>query len=318
MRELGLRPQLVAGIVGKSPATLRRWSANERKGRALRERIGRCQRRQIDDETAARLEDIVRDLHGLVGAESLRRLVPEVSRRVAAAIKREAITAMERERKAQCGEVVVTAPGVIRGFDGLQAPTSAGRRWLLAAADACVPYRTTLEWRPRYTGLAVADVLARDFAEHGVPFVVRLDRARMHAIPEVRDLFEGLEVLVLHGPPHHPCFYGQLERQNREHRAWLEACGVLDAEQLPPLAAQMRRALNSLWQRRILDWSTAEEKWVTRPALDVDRSELWLEVHERAQHMNRRGVAADLAQRLAIEQALIKRGLLWTARGARC
>lgn len=26
-------------------------------------------------------------------------------------------------------------------------------------------------------------------------------------------------VLVLHGPPHHPRFYGQLERQNREHRA---------------------------------------------------------------------------------------------------
>jgi hypothetical protein len=322
MRALGLVPVLAAAVVGASPATLRRWNARVRDGRPPRDRRGCCQRRLLDSVTALKVDSVVRELHGLVGADALRHQVPGVSRREAAAIKSTAMTEMERERQARCGRIVVHQPGVIRGFDALYALTIDGPRWLLVSADAHVPYRTSIEVVPSYDGAAVAAAIARDFALHGPPLVWRIDRARCHEVLEVLKVLAAYEVLLLHGPPHHPRFYGQLERQNREHRAWLNAAGELDACALPALCGQMHRALNGAWSRRTLGWRTAETVWEARPVLDVDRSDLKKEVDHLtaciACNLIDRGGPADLAERLAIEQALINRGLLTLTEGARC
>ena len=53
-----------------------------------------------------------RELRGLVGADSLRRTHSGLSRRQAAAIKRETMTRLERERRDACRRVVVTTPGI--------------------------------------------------------------------------------------------------------------------------------------------------------------------------------------------------------------
>jgi hypothetical protein len=321
MRQLGLKPQLAAAVVGAGASTLRRWNARARAGQPLRERRGRPQRRRPPPEACAKVEAIVRELEGLCGAQSLRRSVPGVSRRQAAELKQETLVAMERERKAACDRVEVLVPGVVRGFDAMCPRGEDHEQHLLIAADAAVCFRTSIEPYLRYNSPAVAELLERDFDEHGAPLVLRLDRARMHRTDLVLELLRSHQVLLLHGPPYHAQYYGQLERQNREHRAWLTAAGVAD-EDLPEASARMKHALNAVWRRPTLGWLTAEEVWQKRPPLRIVRAELRDRVADRKARLRRhdafRNEADDVVARFAIEQELIKRRLMSLLPGGNC
>lgn len=128
----------------------------------------------------------------------------------------------------------------------------------------------------------------------------------------MRRLLEERGVLHLHGPAHYPQYYGQLERQNREHRLVLGDCVLSTAE----TAARLHQgcaALNHLWPRRSLGWRTAGELWDTRRPLALDRQALRDEVTERAARIleARTGdLDIDAAWRFAVEHALTRRGLL--------
>ncbi len=229
---------------------------------------------------------------------------------------------MEKERKAALSHVCVSSPGVMRGMDAMHFHAADGVLYALFAADAAVPYRTTVATGRRYDAKLVAKALAADIEANGAPLVYRLDRAAAHDAPIVRELLEAHEVLVLHGPPHCPRFYGQLERQNREHRAWEDDLTRLSVEEVEPRLREVLAAVNSKWRRRTLNWRTASQVWNARPRIDVDRTQLQKEVSERAAHIGRqlqhRGKPADLARRLAIEQALETRGLLRQTTGGGC
>ena len=138
----------------------------------------------------------------------------------------------------------------------------------------------------------------------------------------VRELLQTHGVLVLHGPPRCPRFYGQLERQNREHRAWAVELARLPLEEIQGRLEEMLLSVNEVWRRRTLHWKTASEVWAARPRLAVDRKELREEVSERTARiraqLQHRGGPADLAERLAIEQALETRGFLHQQAGSWC
>src|SRR5262249_59813378 len=119
-----------------------------------------------------------------------------------------------------------------------------------------------------YDGRAVAEVLQRDFETCGPPVVLRLDRATAHDVPPVRELLETHRVLALHGPAHYARYYGQLERQNAEHRQWLAVTPE------PVDIDAMMATLNGRWRRSTLGWHTAQELWESRPVIDVDRQAL--------------------------------------------
>ncbi len=99
---------------------------------------------------------------------------------------------------------MITTPGVLRGFDAMHLPTDQGARLALLAADTSVPYRTSAVPVDRYDGPSVAQVLERDFAEHGAPLVLRADRASCHTAPEVGEVLRRHGVLLLQGPPRYP------------------------------------------------------------------------------------------------------------------
>ena len=258
---------------------------------------------------------LVKEMHALVGADALHHSVPGLSRREAARIKSDACRDMERERRASAEHVIVSAPGVLRGFDAMELRGDLRRTHALIAADGCVPYRTSWALSDRYNGAAVEALLRRDFETHGPPVVLRMDRATQHGVETVHQLLAAHKVLVLHGPPRYPAYYGQLERQNREHRAWLAGSSQADLD-------TMMAALNAMWRRRTLGWRTAAEAWAARTRLDVDRDALADEVYARAKRLRARldHVAGPrgLAWRLAVKQALTNRGLLRVVPGGWC
>ena len=290
----------LARVLGVDSKTLRRWLARLCDGQPLFKRRGGTMRAG-PPEAEARVRELVEALHGLSGAASLARSVDGVSRRRASQLKFEALTAMERTRKAASARVTITTPGVVRGFDAMYLPQG----FALIAADACVPYRTTARHVPCYDAEYVAAVLDEDFRTHGAPLVLRDDRARCHTAPAVVSVLRKYGVLLLQGPPYHAQYYGQHERQNREHRRWY-GCGDVDQRALDA----MKTALNEQWLRPTLGWRTAAQCWETRRPVDDDREQLHHEVQQRAARLRARSVASDLATRLAIEQALTVKGYL--------
>ncbi len=194
--------------------------------------------------------------------------------------------------------------------------------WALFSADGAVPYRTSVTAGRRYDAELVEQALAADIAKNGAPIVYRFDRAKAHDTPQVRKLLEDNHILVLHGPPHCPRYYGQHERQNREHRAWAGTLAELPPDEIEPYLLEMLASVNGLWRKRKLGWRTASEVWKQRAPLNVDRHELRQEVQERASRIARdldvRGKPADLAERLAIEQTLERRGYLRKEVGGWC
>lgn len=309
MREQGASPKLCAAALGVSRSTVRRCK------RASTATVRPAKPR--DPEACKQVRILVRETHGLAGARSLGRMTG-LPRRICAEIKKRERREMELERKARCASVTVTRPGIIRGFDAMHARCTDRAAYILVAADAAIPYRTSLTLVDTYDAQSVIAALAQDFETHGPPLVLRLDRIACQRTAEVLELLRRFEVLPLHGPPRHPLFYGQLERQNREHRAWKRELGPVTRDELATALPSMRTALNALWARPTLDWCTAETAWERRKPMVIDRRELRTDVERRTFGLCTAGVEPLRGQRIAIEAALTERGLLTINQGGWC
>jgi hypothetical protein len=314
---------VAAAVVGRTPATLRRWAARQRRGRPLLDKRGpKSAAAPLDIETETKVREMIRETRGITGAETLRHQVPGVSRRQALRLKHDEVARLERERLEATIRITVTQPGVIRGSDAMHLRTLEGPCFLFASADASVPFRTSIEVLDRYDGAAVAAVLAADFQEHEAPLVWRCDRARAHCVPEVLAVLRDHKVLLLQGPARYPRFYGQLERQNREHRQWLCSLPLLSRAELPAETIRMRQVLNTRWPRATLGWVAPVEPWMSRKPVTIDRDALHAEIRERAEHirwgLDGRPSTHDLPERLAIEQVLAQHGLLRRELGGWC
>jgi hypothetical protein len=306
MRDAGVPTKLCAKLLGVSPATVRRHRrpkiTTQRKPRAF-------------DETACKqVRSVVRATHGVVGATNLGRM-SGLPRRICSKLKRRELAEMEWERKQRCAKVVLAAPRIVRGFDAMHVQAGDVRAYWLVAADAAVPYRTSITTTLDYDAASVIAALRRDFEEHGPPLVVRLDRIACQRTPEVEQLFADYDVLALHGPPRYPRYYGQLERQNREHRDWYNLLVAGTASELARAAEDMRTALNALWPRPSLNGWTAEQAWRAYTPVDVDRSQLRRDVERRTSGLVTTGFEPLRARRIAIETELQERGLLCINQG---
>lgn len=312
MSDFGVAAATAAWSVGVDRGTLRRWWWRRAHGWPLARRRG-PRPLPIAPEASARASARVRELRGVIGVEALRHGCPGLTRRGAERIKAQTRAAMERERRAATARVEVSAPGVIRGFDSMELGRGGH---LLVSGDGALPYRTSWMVALRYDGPSVVRALADDFARNGPPLVLRFDRAQQHDVAGVSDVLAAHGVLAVHGPPRYPQYYGQLERLNRDQRAWQRAeSAPLDAGAID----LMMESLNNLWPRRRLGWKTAGQEWRTRPALDVDRAELREEVERTcARLIARDGLKRDVGWRVAVKQALTRRGLLRVVPGGGC
>jgi hypothetical protein len=306
MREAGVPTKLCASVLGVSPATVRRHR---------RPKQTPPPKRRVLDETACKqVRSLVRATHGVVGATNLARM-SGLPRRICSQLKQRELTEMEWERKQRCARVVITTPRIVRGFDAMHVVAGDLRAYWLVAADAAVPYRTSIATTLDYDAASVIAALRADFELHGPPLVLRLDRIACQRTPEVNELLADYEVLALHGPPRYPRYYGQLERQNREHRDWYSLLIADTADELARAAENMRTALNALWPRPSLNGWTAEQAWRAYRPLDVDRRQLRHDVERRTSGLVTAGLEPLRARRIAIETELQERGLLCINQG---
>lgn len=316
LRATGVGAPLASGAVGVSAPTARRWLRRRRAGVPLRRKRGPRRAAGPAVEVKSRVEAVMQETRCTVGAAVLGRIAG-VSRRTAAVVKGELLTRREAERR-RVSVRVTTVPGVMRGFDAVDV---SGVR-VLVSADAGVPFRTSIDVASRYDAVAVAAAVERDFAQHGPPLVWRVDRWKAHVAQPVLDVLRAHQTLVMHGPPHCPRFYGQLERQNREHRAWLDSVGPCTTGRLVGECASMREAFNELIPRRTLAWQTSGALWRARQEVQIDRRALAEDVEERKHRlMSQKALRVaypGLVERLAIEAALIARGLLRLTKGGWC
>src|SRR5882724_2893867 len=193
LREAGLSAALAAALVGISAATLRRWRQRMRSAQAVCRRRGPGCSRELSEEERGAVIELARELRGLCGASALARAAG-VSRRQAARVKAEVVTELERERIARCSRVLVHEPDVMRSLDQLYIGRRPEQHIALLASDAAVPYRTSARLIEAYTGNQVARVLADDFAQHGPPLVMRMDRASSHDTFAVHEVLREHEV----------------------------------------------------------------------------------------------------------------------------
>jgi transposase InsO family protein len=314
MRELGQTLAHAARLAGVDPSTARRW----------RLRCARCERSKctVPASLSTRAERLVRKLNGLIGAAALSHAVTGLTRRQAARIKCATLTLIERERQQALTRMSVAGAGLIRGLDAMHLSIAGAKCYALVCADAAIPFRTSITLGEHYDAELVARTLERDIDSQGAPLILRADRARAHDSPHVRQILEQHQVLMLHGPPRYPCFYGQLERQNREHRAWLAALLNPPGQSMQALLERMIYCLNTKWPRRSLGWKTAAEAWNARSNIRIDRQAFRKQVQDRARHLERhidlRAKPADLIERLAIEQTLTELGYLHRQTGGWC
>lgn len=311
LRESGVHASLACVAVGVAPSTMRRWASRRTRGAALRRRRGPRRVSTVKSECVELAVETVVATQGRIGAAPLAH-VSGLSRRQALAVKSAVATEAERERRRQAIRVRVEC-GVVRAFDAIDVSGQP----VLVAADGAVPYRTSAQPVRRYDGDAVARVLAADFEKHGAPLVLRCDRWKAHDVSLVREVLAAHHVLMLHGPPRCPRFYGQLERQNREHGEWLRETHM----ELPEACEAMMTLFNELIPRRSLGWRTSGEAWRSRKSVTVDRAELAAEVAERVKKLQEQASRVAYPwklERLAIEAALINRGLLRLTKGGWC
>jgi hypothetical protein len=310
--------EVIATVVGTSTSSLFRWRRRARAEKPLAFDRGGGPAQTITDEQRAAVETAVRRSRGLIGADALRIKVPGISRRAARRMKSSTCRQMELERLAAATPVEVSAPGVMRGFDAMHLRTTDGRRYVLIAADASIPYRTSALLVARYDESSVLRALEADFASNGLPLVLRMDRASCQSTPRVRQMLASNQVLLLRGPAHHPGYYGQLERQNRDHRAWLEAGGLVASDQLEAALPEMLAVMNAELPRRDLGWQTAEALWTSRGVICENRAELVEEVGSAVRRIAEaqrdagvdEHVALERAERFGIEATLMRRGYL--------
>jgi transposase InsO family protein len=336
LQDAGLTWAQCGALLHLSPRTLRYW-ALERCGQTLGPApVGR----PLTSAPLPVRQAIIADLKLLgtgVGVPTLQQHFPAVARSELAGL-RERFRAVCRRRYRQPARVLHwQTPGRVWAADftepscpgGAVLPPLAGRYpYVLAVRDLASGMMLTWEPLLRLTEEVTQAALARLFALHGAPLILKVDNGSAFRADAFQDFLEAEEVIPLYSPPSCPGYNGAIEAaigslKNRTERH-AHAQGHAGRWELTDLSAAESAA--NAGQPRRLNGRTPSAVWQARtPVEKLERVIFALTVErQRFQARSALGIAQEevldhwrdsAVDRQALERALVEHGhLLFTGR----
>jgi transposase InsO family protein len=194
-----------------SPRTLRRWrccAAEDPPGRAP----GRPPFR-LDREVRREIRQSIKQLGTRAGVATFKARFPKVPCRTLAAIKHHYRYVLARWRRRQLARLEWTRPGSVWAIDHAEPPLTIAGKYdhLLAVRDLASGQQ--LAWEPirQADATTSVEVLARLFAEHAPPLVLKSDNGKALTSGGVPALLAAHEVTPLVSPPYRPQYNGSCE-----------------------------------------------------------------------------------------------------------
>jgi transposase InsO family protein len=337
LHEQGLTLEQCGALLQLAPRTLRAWDAEGRWETLRLLPVGRPPTRSPLAVRQAILDDLKLTGPG-IGVPTLQAHFPDVARGELADLLAR-YRGVYRVRHAQSlGVLHWQTPGRVWAADFTE-PSRYGLAGSLPPIAGCYPYVLAvrdlasgcmLAWQalPALTAEVTRAVLARLFALHGAPLILKVDNGSAFRAEVFQALLEGCGVLPLYSPPACPGYNGAIEaaiaalKQRTEAQA--QAAGHSGLWEVGDLAAA-QAAANASHPRR-LNGRTPTSVWESRSAVPpLERAVFALTVErQRFQVRDELGIAPDecldhwrgsAVDRQAIERALVEHGhVLFTRR----
>ncbi|HEV3082645.1 MAG TPA: DDE-type integrase/transposase/recombinase [Gemmataceae bacterium] len=218
LHERGSTLQEAAQRLRIQPRTLRQWDRRYGPGPARLSSLGRPQARSHRDVRQTVL-DFIKDQGAGIGVPTLQTHFPNLARAELADLVRRYRRVLH-DRYHTCNRILHWClPGSVWAFDWAE-PSAGGSvlpaidgyfSYLLAIRDLASGYQ--LGWLPvLHSTTAVAiEVLAKLFAEHGAPLVLKSDNGSSFRSQDMKDYLERAGVFSLFSPPHWPGYNGAIE-----------------------------------------------------------------------------------------------------------
>ena len=194
-----------------SPRTLRRWRRSAAEGPPGRE-PGRPPYR-LDRELRREIRRSIKQLGTRSGVATFKARFPQVPCRTLAAAKQHYRYVLARWRRRQLARLEWTRPGSVWAIDHAEPPLTIDGKYehLLSVRDLASGQQ--LGWEPvrRADAATSVEILARLFAEHGPPLVLKSDNGKALTAGGVPALLAAHQVTPLVSPVYRPQYNGSCE-----------------------------------------------------------------------------------------------------------
>jgi transposase InsO family protein len=320
----------IAGAIGVSERTLRRWARRQKDGRALVGRRGR-HAQPVDRSRRQEVITALVELGPCAGVNVLRGLFCDVPYRAIARMKRRFARVLQRRRGWYQKRLVWQRAGSVWATDfthpegTLDAPND---RICLVRDLGSGAQLAAVPCRGERAGVICA-VLVSLFCELGAPLVIKHDNGGAFVAGQTQALLNELGVVALRSPPRTPQYNGSCERSGGvlKHRIAHIAARRGHAHQWTraDLAAGVRQA-NRTARPRGANGATPSEAFAARRPIGEEEREAFLQTracaiaHAVTWHKAERGKMPSCAKRAAIlrkatQRALCELGYLKIRRG---
>jgi transposase InsO family protein len=306
LHERGSTLQEAAQRLRIQPRTLRQWDRRYRPEPALLSPLGRPPARSDRDARQAVL-DFIKDQGAGVGVPTLQAQFPDLARAELADLVHRYRRVLH-DRYHICNRIVHwCVPGRVWALDWTE-PSERG--CVLPAVDGHFPYLLAvrdlasgfpLSWLPvpQPTTAVAIEVLAKLFAEHGPPLVLKSDNGSSFRSQGMKDFVESAGVFSLFSPPHCPGYNGAIEAAigslktrtakaaARQARAGFWTSADVEAARLEASTSRPRRLHGrtpaEVWSERLavtpverarFELAVQRHRYVARAELNIDQEEI--------------------------------------------
>ncbi len=194
----------------------------------------------------------------------------------------------------------------------------AGRCWNLIS-DLASRFRFDLATAVELPARSIAEQLARLFAQHGAPLVLKRDNGSNLVSGEVNEVLDAFGVIALNSPRHYPAYNGAIEYAQRELKARVgdltahgvaldiavaESPAVINAKTRPCLGGQTAAEVFYTGRDLFRNQFTLQRRKEIKNSIQVRSEDILDRMKTCGPH------AHDAAWRQAVEQWLVGAGLI--------